>query len=108
MTVNLVDLVQPGAVVCGLASDDRDTAITELLDRLVTAGTISNHRRDDLLTRVLERERVVSTGFGRGVAVPHVKHPEVDRIAAAIGISGPGIDFKSLDGQPVYTVVLLV
>ena len=43
-----------------------------------------------------------------GVAVPHVKHPDIEQITAAIGISAEGIDFNSLDKQPVYTVFLLL
>ena len=49
-----------------------------------------------------------STGFGRGVAVPHVKHPGVTKMTAAVGRSSKGVDFSALDRQPVYSVVLLL
>jgi mannitol/fructose-specific phosphotransferase system IIA component (Ntr-type) len=58
---------------------------------------------------VIKREREASTGMGKGVAVPHVKHGAVkDDIAAVIGQSSAGIDFSALDKQPVYTVILLI
>lgn len=108
MTIRLQELVPSAAIVCGLEARDRDAAIEELLDALVDAKRVPESLREDLLARVLERERKVSTGFGRGVAVPHVKHRDLDRISAAIGLTPEGIDFKSIDGQPVYSVVLLV
>lgn len=46
--------------------------------------------------------------MGKGVAVPHVKHDAVKQVVAAIGQSSKGIDFRSLDKQPVYSVVLLI
>ena len=49
-----------------------------------------------------------STGFGKGVAVPHVKHKSVTQMSAAIGLSQGGIEFASLDKQPVYSVFLLL
>jgi len=54
------------------------------------------------------RERKGSTGFGKGVAVPHVKVDGVEEMGAAIGLSEPGIEFNSLDKQPVHSVFLLL
>jgi len=57
---------------------------------------------------IIKREKEASTGMGKGVAVPHVKHQAVKDIVAAIGQSGSGIDFSALDKQPVYSVFLLI
>jgi mannitol/fructose-specific phosphotransferase system IIA component (Ntr-type) len=57
---------------------------------------------------LLKREQNGSTGFGKGVAVPHVKHPAVKKMAGTIGRSMGGVDFAALDHQPVYSVVLLL
>jgi PTS system fructose-specific IIA component/PTS system nitrogen regulatory IIA component len=46
--------------------------------------------------------------MGKGVAVPHVKHPAVKEVVAAVGQSSVGIDFAALDKQPVYSVILLL
>ena len=101
-------LVAPGAIVAQVKSSQRDEVIAELLDSVVASGTVPNALREELLLRVMERERKGSTGFGRGVAVPHVKHKGVTRMTAAIGLSQRGIDFNALDKQPVHSVVLLV
>jgi mannitol/fructose-specific phosphotransferase system IIA component (Ntr-type) len=57
---------------------------------------------------VVKREKKGSTGFGHGVAVPHVKTTEVTRCVAAIGLHTGGIDFNALDRQPVHAVFLLL
>jgi mannitol/fructose-specific phosphotransferase system IIA component (Ntr-type) len=57
---------------------------------------------------VIKRENEASTGMGKGVAVPHVKHKAVKEVVAAVGLSGTGIDFFSLDKQPVYSIILLI
>jgi mannitol/fructose-specific phosphotransferase system IIA component (Ntr-type) len=57
---------------------------------------------------VIQRENQGSTGFGKGVAVPHVKHPAIKNICATIGRSSSGVDFAALDRSPVYIVVLLL
>jgi mannitol/fructose-specific phosphotransferase system IIA component (Ntr-type) len=57
---------------------------------------------------VIKRENEASTGMGKGVAIPHVKHPAVKHVIAAVGQSSAGIDFVSLDEQPVYSVILLI
>jgi mannitol/fructose-specific phosphotransferase system IIA component (Ntr-type) len=106
--MKLNDLIAHGAIVPHLASQERDAVIAELIDALVACGAIGAHVRDEMIRKVLEREQRGSTGFGRGVAVPHVKHASVTKMVAAIGLSGPGIDFAALDKQPVYSVFLLV
>lgn len=106
--MKLTEIIQPGSIRVPLKSTDRDEAINELIDALVDSGAAPSEIRDDLLEKVLERERKHSTGFGRGVAVPHVKHPQIETMAAAVGVSQNGIDFNSLDKQPVYTIFLLL
>lgn len=106
--MKLTDIVAKGAVIPSLKAESRDEAIGELIDSLIAAGAAPADSRDDLVARLLEREEKGSTGFGRGVAVPHVKHASVSKLAAAIGLTEKGIDFVSLDKQPVYSVFLLL
>lgn len=106
--MKLTEIIQPDSIVAPLGTTDRDDAIKCMIDLLVETGAAPASIKDDLIERVLDRERKHSTGFGRGVAVPHVKHPDIEHITAAIGISAEGIDFNSLDKQPVYTVFLLL
>lgn len=106
--MKLSSLVAEGAVVPQLASKERDDVIKELIDALIASGAAAPSLRDELVRSVLDRERKGSTGFGKGVAVPHVKHPSVTTMAAAVGLSQGGVEFNALDKQPVYSVFLLL
>jgi mannitol/fructose-specific phosphotransferase system IIA component (Ntr-type) len=106
--MKLTEIVVPKAIVPSLAADKRDGVLAELVDALVAAGAAPAAVRDELVDKLLEREHKGSTGFGRGVAVPHVKHTAVTRMTAAIGLSPAGLDFSALDRQPVYSVFLLL
>lgn len=106
--LKLTQIVAPGAIIPKLASAERDKVIGEMIDALIATGAADPKLRDELITRVLDRETRGSTGFGKGIAVPHVKHKNVKSMAAAIGLSATGIDFSSLDRQPVYSVFLLL
>lgn len=106
--MKLQDFLEPRAVLPDLETSVRDEAMGRLVDALVAAGRIAPEQRDDVLLKLLEREASGSTGFGKGVAVPHIKHNAVNSMVAAIGISPRGIDFTALDKQPVFTVVMLM
>lgn len=106
--MKLSEIVPEGAIVPALKTSERDEVVQELVDAAIAAKIVSADLRKDLIDAVLERERRGSTGFGKGVAVPHVKHPKIKKMAAAIGISDSGVDFNALDKQPVYSVFLLL
>lgn len=106
--MRMTQLVPDGAIIPRLTGGARDDVIGELVDALISSGAATAKLRDELIRAVLERERRGSTGFGRGVAVPHVKHKSVKSMSAAIGLSERGIDFNALDKQPVYSVFLLL
>ena len=61
-----------------------------------------------IVTAILKREELGSTGIGRGVAVPHTKHPSVDRLVGSVAISSEGVNFDSLDGEQVQLLFLLI
>lgn len=100
--------IEHNTVVPQLQATQRDPVIEEMIDVLVAAEAVPPERRDELVRMIIEREEHGSTGFGKGVAVPHVKHPDVTRMVGAIGVSSHGIDFNALDKAPVYSVVLLI
>tara|TARA_R110000744_G_scaffold96544_1_gene186521 strand:- start:699 stop:1178 length:480 start_codon:yes stop_codon:yes gene_type:complete len=106
--MKLTEIIQPDAINSDLVSTDRDGAIAEMIDMMVASGAAPAEIRDELLSKILERERKSSTGFGYGVAVPHIKHPKIAKLAAGLGLSDRGIDFDSRDKLPVYTVVMLL
>jgi mannitol/fructose-specific phosphotransferase system IIA component (Ntr-type) len=106
--MKLREFVTSKSLVPLLVGTERDGAIRELVDTLIAAGTAPASVRDELVKLIIDREKKGSTGFGKGVAVPHVKHAKIKKMAAAIGNSQKGIDFHALDKSPVYSVVLLL
>src|SRR5687768_8988724 len=106
--MKLKEFIVTDAIVPQVQSSDRDGALRELVTSLAEAGAIPTDIIDELVAALIEREHRGSTGFGKGVAVPHVKHPKVPKMSGTVGRSSGGIDFAALDHQPVYTVVLLV
>ena len=96
------------AVVPELTAADRDGAMSELVSSLDKAGKLGKGNCKKITKAVTDREREASTGMGKGVAVPHVKHKTVKDVVATVGLSSAGIDFSALDKQPVYSVILLM
>jgi len=102
------DFVCFAATIPELEAKDRDGAIVELVGSLVQAGRLPAALAESVAQAVIKRENEASTGMGKGVAVPHVKHEAVTDVVAVVGQTSVGIDFKSLDEQPVYSVLLLI
>ena len=106
--MKFADFVYFDATVLELEARDRDGVIVELVAALDKAGQLGEGNCQKLANAVIKRENEASTGMGKGVAVPHVKHEAVKDVVAVIGKSSCGIDFSSLDKQPVYSVIFLV
>lgn len=102
----LSELLTPDRVKIPLASTTKDDLLRELVDIVGQAARIRD--RDDVLRAVREREEVLSTGIGNGVAIPHGKSAAVPDLILAAGVTGQGVDFEALDGKPVRLFFLLV
>lgn len=96
------------ALVPQLEAVDRDGVITELATALEETGKLGKGNLEDIIKAVINRENEASTGMGKGIAIPHVKHSAVSEVVATLGCSEGGIDFMSLDKQPVYSIILLI
>lgn len=106
--MKLTDFFVPGAVIPELQATDRNGVIRELVSGLAGDIGLDEDGAATISKAVIQRENQGSTGFGKGVAVPHVKHPDIKEIVATIGCSSAGVDFAALDRSPVYIVVLLL
>ncbi|WP_428940671.1 PTS sugar transporter subunit IIA [Fontivita pretiosa] len=106
--MKLKEFIVTEAIVPELKASDRDGAIRELVESLSQAGALPASVIDEVVAALVKREQNGSTGFGKGVAVPHVKHPKIRKMVGTIGRSSSGIDFAALDHQPVYSIVLLL
>lgn len=106
--MKLKDFIITEAIVPELQATDRDGAIRELVQSLAQAKAMPQDAVDDVVAALIKREQNGSTGFGKGVAVPHVKHAKVKTMVGTLGRSVAGIDFAALDHAPVYSIVLLL
>ena len=102
------DFISSKAIRADLASESKEAVIRELVQSLLDAGDINADDQEDIVAAIMKREDLGSTGIGRGVAVPHTKHPSVDKLVGTVGISIDGVDFNSLDGEKVQLFFLLV
>lgn len=86
--------------------NDRDKAIKALIEPLVKQGFVKEE--EEFYRAVIDREKIVSTGIGMGVAIPHAKLESCDRFFIAIGIHATkGIKWKALDGSLVRLIFLV-
>jgi nitrogen PTS system EIIA component len=106
--MKLADIVVKDAIISDLQAKDRDGVIKEMVEKLVETGKLGAKEAPEIIKSIIKREKQGSTGFGKGVAVPHVKHQGSKLLVATIGRSSTGVDFSALDRAPVYIVVLLL
>lgn len=106
--MKLMDFVVPEAIVTDLSVSNKEGAIRGLVSALKNAGVVPAESEDSIVAAILKREELGSTGIGNGVAVPHTKHPSVNKLVAAIALTPSGVDFQSLDGGSVHILFLLV
>jgi PTS system fructose-specific IIA component/PTS system nitrogen regulatory IIA component len=106
--MKLSDFVVKEAILTDLKVATKDAAIRSMVESLGASGAIKAGEQESIIAAILKREELGSTGIGKGVAVPHTKHPSVDRLVATIALSRDGVEFSSLDGEDVHILFLLV
>ena len=106
--MRISDFLSKEAIHVDLQATDKRGIIAELVGLLISAKKIDERDRAKLIHSLLERESLGSTGVGHGIGIPHGKLEGVRELVAAFGISQRGVDFQSLDGDPVYLFFLLV
>lgn len=102
----LTELLSIDRIKIPLESQTKDDLLRELVG--VAAAPAGTPEREDVLRAVREREAVLSTGIGHGVAIPHGKSSAVGDLRMAAGRAAAPVDFDALDGQPVSLFFLLV
>jgi mannitol/fructose-specific phosphotransferase system IIA component (Ntr-type) len=103
--VLLTELLKPDRIRIPLEARTKEALLRELVD-IVSAQDGADS--DEILRAVRERESVLSTGIGHGVAIPHGKSGAVPELRMAAGRTSVPVEFDALDGQPVALFFLLV
>jgi nitrogen PTS system EIIA component len=106
--MKLSDFVVREAILVDLHATGKEEAIREIVKSLRDAGQVAETDTDGVIRAILGREELGSTGIGQGVAVPHTRHPTVQRLVGTVAISRHGVDFAALDGDPVDIFFLLI
>jgi fructose-specific phosphotransferase system IIA component len=102
--MRLTDIITEDHIQIPVTSNSRNEGIKELLDLLQEEINDVGQAYE----AVLEREKIMTTGVGNGIAIPHCKHSSCPNFAAAMGIHSKGIDFEAIDKKKVKIIFLLV
>ncbi|MCM8785133.1 MAG: PTS sugar transporter subunit IIA [Candidatus Omnitrophica bacterium] len=104
--MKIVDYLKEDCIITNLKSRDKKSVLKEIIKMLEKNGYIKDSEK--ILEAVMDREKLGSTGIGQGIAIPHVKTDQINEIICALGLSQTGVDFDSLDGEPVYIIFLVL
>jgi PTS system fructose-specific IIA component/PTS system nitrogen regulatory IIA component len=106
--MKFADFINNKAINANVEATDKEAVIRELVGGLVSSGGLKAADKDAIIEAILKREELGTTGIGRGIAVPHTKHASVKSPVGTVGVSAEGVDFKSLDGEPVQLFFMLI
>lgn len=106
--MKFVDFVSREAIRTDIEVDTKEQVIRSMAKALLEAGKIAEDQHESIIEAILKREELGSTGIGRGVAVPHTKHPSVKELVGTVAVSESGVDFDSLDGEKVHLLFMLI
>ncbi|MDR0551637.1 MAG: PTS sugar transporter subunit IIA [Spirochaetaceae bacterium] len=102
----LSEVFMPQFIKLNLESDEKPEVFEELVDHFCQAAKLNV--RDPVLAALKEREAKMSTGIRNGIAIPHGKCDAVDKMYGVLGVSTKGIEYDSLDGDPVHLVLMII
>lgn len=106
--MDLGDILGPDQISPEMKASNRWEAIDELINQLVSCSRIKAEHREAITAVVKKRETSMSTGIGFGIGIPHASTDLISEVVGALGRSKKGVNFDSLDNQPVTLVVLFL
>jgi PTS system nitrogen regulatory IIA component len=104
--MRIMDILPKKSIIPDLKGKTKKQVLEELIEALLQEKPELDRER--LMAVLLERERLGSTGIGDGIAIPHGKLKDLDKLVLSFGKSALGVDFESMDGKPVHIFFLLV
>ena len=103
--MELGDLLSRDGIIPSLKAKTKKLALQELAER---AALVTGLALRDILEALVQRERLGSTGLGRGIAIPHAKMKDLTSIHCLFARLDEPVDFESLDGEPVDLIFVLL
>jgi PTS system fructose-specific IIC component len=104
--MKISDFLNADMLDLDLSASDTESCLRKLVDILEQDNLIRSP--EEVFQKLLEREKVMSTGIGMEVAIPHARCPSLSRTIVTIAVSSKGIEFKAIDGKPVKIIFLIV
>jgi len=108
MVLDLLNYFDTDSVVLKVRGKNKRAILTTMVDHLIAVKKIDKTHKREILKFLAQREDMGSTAIGGGIALPHARLECIKDIILCIGIATEGVEFESLDGEPVYIVVLLL
>src|SRR4029079_13343567 len=96
------EFVVRGAIVPDLQATTKEGVVREMVQSLQKAGCFADCPTDQIVSAIMRREPLRSTGIGRNIAIQHAKHAGTDRLIGTIALSQAGVEFESIDSQRVH------
>ncbi len=106
--MNIFDYLNKDGVIVSLPPKNKKATITAILDHLIEKKKVDKKNRKTILKKILQREEMGSTAIGGSVAFPHARIESVKDVIICVCTSKEGLDFDSLDQEPVHVIVLLL
>ena len=103
-----MEFLSDDAISNDLKGVNKSDALKELVDLLINAGELEKKDKNRVVELLMAREALGSTAIGHNVGIPHAKTDCIKTLVGAFGLSKRGVDFDSLDGEPVYIFFLLL
>jgi fructose-specific phosphotransferase system IIA component len=104
--VKIQEILQKNGIITNLESTDKTEILTQMAKYLSSLFDIKD--QDHIVRKILDREAEMSTGIGYGIAIPHARIEGIDRLFMIAGRSMKGIDFNSIDEQPVRLIFMML
>jgi len=106
--MSLLENIKKTNIIVKTSAKDRWEIIEEMVEHAVKTKEIGPDDAEAIRCALIEREKSMSTGIGHGVAIPHCSTARVSNIIAVMAITPRGINFESIDSEPVKIVILLI
>jgi len=108
MDINILDYLDKETIVLGLKQKSKKSIISTILDHLIQKKKIAKEKKKEIVKAIFQREEMGSTAIGKHIAFPHARLNSVKDIIICLGISKEGVDFDSLDQEPVNIIAFLL
>ncbi len=103
--MKIKDILAPESMIMALKATNKEDAVKEMADLEVKTGIVNDE--DEFIKSIWARENESTTGIGEGIAMPHARNKTINKARVLFAKSEKGIDYNSLDGQPVHLFFMI-